>query len=132
MKKEPLILYLFRIFLFVGIFFFVVLLYWSSLLVEEDLKSLKVELINLKKEIDDLQVSAVRTENVEKKKEFVATKERPHIDPQYPNLLQEDPFYEVTLPKMLGPHFPYWGVRQEATIGKPDNLHPFSNWSQIS
>lgn len=50
----------------------------------------------------------------------------------YPNLLTEDPFFRDVLPKLLGKDFkPRW-VQHTAMVGKPDNLHPFSNWSQVS
>jgi peptide/nickel transport system substrate-binding protein len=59
-------------------------------------------------------------------------KNRPHINPNLPNLLQEDPFYAVTLPKMLGKDFKPRGTFHNATIGKPHTLHPFNNFSHIS
>lgn len=56
----------------------------------------------------------------------------PNIDPSLNNLLQEDPFYSVTLPKLLPKHFKPHGTFQQAALGKPHNLHPFSGWSHIS
>ncbi|MEI8365270.1 MAG: ABC transporter substrate-binding protein [Parachlamydiaceae bacterium] len=50
----------------------------------------------------------------------------------YPNILEPDPFYENVLPKLLGDGFLPDGIQHVATVGKPDNLHPFSNWSQVS
>src|SRR5581483_7203955 len=57
---------------------------------------------------------------------------RKNVDPSLPNLLKVDPFYAVTFPKMLGPSFRPWGTQHDATIGRPDNLHPFSNWREVS
>jgi peptide/nickel transport system substrate-binding protein len=57
---------------------------------------------------------------------------RSQMDDRYPNLLEEDTFYKKTLFKLLPEGFTPHGIRQEATVGKPDNLHPFSNWSQVS
>lgn len=51
---------------------------------------------------------------------------------QFPNLLTEDPFYRDVLPKLLGKDFVPSGVQHTAIVGRPDNLHPFSNWSHIS
>lgn len=48
------------------------------------------------------------------------------------NLLHNDLFYDKTLPKLLGKDFVPQGIQHLATVGKPDNLHPFSNWSQVS
>lgn len=48
------------------------------------------------------------------------------------NLLSQDPFYTDVLPKLLGPDFKPYGTRQEATVGKPDHLHPLSNWANVS
>lgn len=49
-----------------------------------------------------------------------------------PNLLSEDPFYQDVLPRLLGKDFIPRGVQHTAMIGKPENLHPFSNWSQVA
>ena len=58
-------------------------------------------------------------------------KNRPHIDPSEPNLLEEDPFYAGTLQKLLPPNFKPHGTLQSATIGKYEDLHPFSNWAEV-
>lgn len=50
------------------------------------------------------------------------------VDPSLPNLLHEDPFYTSTLPKMLGPDFKPKGILYITNLGKPDNLHPFTNY----
>ena len=36
------------------------------------------------------------------------------------------------MPKLLGANFKPHGIRKEATVGKPDNLHPFNNWSEVA
>lgn len=51
---------------------------------------------------------------------------------KYPNLLSDDPFYLKALPKLLGKDFFPGGVQHTATVGRPDNLHPFTNWSQVA
>lgn len=119
MNQSPLSLF-FR-FLFSGlIVFFLGLLYWSSVLMEEDLKSIKRDLAELKK-----QPLAP----------FITTKSPIERQPQkfHPlNLLSADPFIETTLPKLLGSHFEPSGERKENRLGKPDNLYPFSEWYDVA
>ena len=136
MKKEPIWLYLFKLLIGLGLFIFMVMLYWSSNLLEENMISIRDDLNQLKTEVtalskqrptqlQQLQQPASETQTT--------TKERSHIDPNLPNLLITDQFYTTTLPqKLLPPDFKPHGVRQGAAIGKPDNLHPFSNWANVS
>lgn len=53
-------------------------------------------------------------------------------DPQVKNLLSPDPYYETTLPRQLGPDFIPHGTYHSAVFGKPENLHPFSNWRIVN
>lgn len=53
----------------------------------------------------------------------------PHIDPAYPNLLTEDPFYAHTLATLLPKGFKPGGTFHLAEVSIPDNLHPFVNWA---
>ncbi|MBA3815328.1 MAG: permease, partial [Parachlamydiaceae bacterium] len=48
------------------------------------------------------------------------------------NLLQNDQFYLETLPKLLGKDFIAQSTLRSASLGKPNNLHPFSNWRDTS
>ncbi len=131
MQKEPLSLYLFRFVLAFGLFAFMAMLYWSSLLVEEDLKIIKTQLQQLKEQTRQTK-SAVSESATPRPASTpsAAPLKRTHIDPALTNLLKEDPFYAETLPKLLGPTFKPQGVSRGATIGRPDDLHPFSNWAQ--
>ena len=125
-------------FIFHAFFFaLVVMLLWSSFLVEENLQNLrdensniKSEILNLQEEVRDIKDSIENGQFIESK-EF-SIKKRPYIDPNLPNLLKEDQFYEKTLPALLGMNFKPGGTRFIATIGKPDDLHPFTNWGQVS
>lgn len=132
MFRESLFLYLLRFAISCFILGFMVMLYWSSLLVEENMQTIRKELNGLKREINDLKgretsaKTSVKTTKAEKIKQAAAA--RPHIDPKYPNLLKEDPFFAKTLPDMLGPGFVPQGTRHQSVIGKADNLHPFSEW----
>ena len=140
MKKEPLGLYLIRILTGFGLFAFMAMLYWSSLLVEEDLKVVQIELRQLNNQVRQLKAkseiiqtaiqSAILGSSNDRLKNVSA--EYPHMDEKLPNLLSEDPFYEKTLPGLLPVDFEPVGVRKNASIGKPDDLHPFTNFSEAS
>lgn len=54
MKKEPLILHLLRFVFSLALFAFMAMLYWSSLLVEKDLKQIHGDLRNIKQELQSL------------------------------------------------------------------------------
>lgn len=149
MNQEPIGLYIFRFVLGFGLFAFMAMLYWSSVLVEEDLKGVRSDFTQLKNDVLSIHSSIDKIRD-EVLKELVEknTHPLPTHSSSAPsmssinlvstnqegseNLLTEDLFYTTTLPKLLGPQFKPTGVRREATVGKPDNLHPFSNWSHIA
>ncbi|MBS0621692.1 MAG: permease [Verrucomicrobia bacterium] len=93
------------------------MLYWSSLLREEETKELKVEVLALKRQLSRLQL---QPSPLYRSRELAVH-----------NLLKTDPFYEETLPQLLGPEFEPHGVLRVAEIGKPENLHPFSPWHNV-
>ena len=124
MRKDSFLFSLFRILLlciFVGL---MGMLYWSSLLVEKDLIKINKELVEIRKDLSEKTLLTGRANNKVEK----GTTSRPHMDPTLANLLEEDPFYQTTLPKMLGPGFKPSGVRREAIYSKPENLHPFGTF----
>lgn len=128
MRKDPLIFSLLRILLlgaFVGLLSMV---YWSSALVEQDLKKIQKDLNEIK---FDLANKALQTP-VAALSQKGAALSRPHIDPSLPNLLVDDPFRETVLPKLLGVNFKPYGIRKQATVGKPDTLHPFSGFLEAA
>ncbi|HEY4832176.1 MAG TPA: ABC transporter substrate-binding protein [Waddliaceae bacterium] len=147
MKKEPIGLYIFRFIVGFGILCFMGMLYWSSTLIEDNIVAIRSDISQLKSDF-----SSARAEINTTKEEVKELKERgisqsasvapntslskklvhPFMDPKFPNLLEEDPFYTATLQKMLGKNFSPHGKFQSATIGKPENLHPFSNWAQVA
>lgn len=110
-----------------------ILLYWSSSLIESDLKQMRQQIQELDNSISTLQsdLGKIRSAPLQSHAGREAVS-RPHIDPSLPNLLTEDPFYAKTLPDMLGPHFKPHGTMHTATIGKPENLHPFANWAGVA
>ena len=101
--------------------------YWSSLLIEKDLKTLRSEISQLKKEIHTLRYTSRVVRN-----ERTQSQQRSLIDSSYPSLLSEDPFYATTLPKMLGADFIPHGTFHDETISKPKSLHPFNGWAPAS
>lgn len=143
MNKEPIVLYIFRFVLGLGLFAFMAMLYWSSVLVEQDLKFIHADLLLLKNELVSLrgEVDKSRSEILKSLLERPlgdsshsspsSTSQNP-VSPATDNLLKPDPFYLATLPKLLGPHFKPEGIRKEATVGKPNNLHPFNNWAEVA
>ncbi len=145
MKREPLGLYLLRFFLSLGLFAFMAMLYWSSLLVEEDLKAVQSGLQDVAEGLKELKDSlSVISSEVRHKELKIHSQEKqskeasdlasiyPFMDPRLPNLLSEDVFYAKTLPKLLPKGFAPKGSRKTATIGNPPNLKPFTNWSEAS
>ncbi len=125
MKKESVVLYIIRL----AILCFMAMLYWSSVLVEEQLHEIKDSLQELHTEISFIHAVPVDSVN---DVPAAQTKSASKQDNAYPNLLTPDPFYDTTLPKMLGEGFKAHGIRRTATVGVPANLHPFSNWSNVS
>lgn len=142
MNREPIGLYIFRFVLGFGLFAFMAMLYWSSLLVEQDLKfmqgdllQVKNELLSIKNDVEKVHADLMKTllESSPSKTSSASSDSSSRSSiVAADNLLKNDPFYTSTLPKLLGPHFLPHGIRKEATVGKPNNLHPFSNWSEIS
>lgn len=163
MNKEPIGLYIFRFVLGLALFAFMGMLYWSSVLVEDNLRHLRSEISSLKNDMFSIRAKTdkmcdkmvskilqnqenwqkvIQKIGVEPKEGAIEQEEakgasklerrhRPHIDPMLPNLLSEDLFYAETLPRLLGPNFEAHGTFQGAAVGKPNDLHPFSNWSHI-
>ena len=156
MNKEPLGLYISRFVIAIGLFLFMLMLYWSSQLLETDIKLLhstteeiKNELLDIRSSLDQLQSEIHQinqnnsnTTNPSSNAHSPSLNQnalvrnniinRSQIDPALPNLLVEDPFYTVTLPRLLGANFKPKGVIRIDIISKPDNLHPFSNWNYVA
>lgn len=139
MNREPIGLYIFRFVLGFGLFAFMAMLYWSSVLVEQDLKFIQGELLQIKNDIlairgdiDKIRLNPLKTP-IEPPSTPPKVSSSPHVaSSSAQNLLNPDPFYLNTLPKLLGPQFKAHGIRKEATVGKPDNLKPFNNWAQVA
>ncbi len=137
MSREPTTSYFIRLILILLLVFLAGMLYWSSLLVEEDLQEVRTQLDTVQKSIDSLEEQMDALGNVssfanEKSKQKTSVSKGQHIDPNLPNLLAEDRFYIETLPNLLGKAFAPKGAFKGDSVGKPKNLHPFSNWSQVA
>jgi peptide/nickel transport system substrate-binding protein len=134
MNREPIALYLFRFVLGFGLFAFMAMLYWSSLLIEEKVLDLQTELRDVKEGISTLREDLAHNTRGPAAHEVSSPKsESPSVSNSgFPNLLKEDPFYAKTLPGLLGANFKPHGTFHGATVGRPDNLHPFSNWAEVS
>lgn len=158
MNREPIGLYIFRFILGLGLFAFMCMLYWSSVLIENNIQVLRSELSQLKNDLFSLREETEKTRsdilqsllNESKRwqeivrrgaccaKEGAATtlptssSAEIKDPPSATNLLHEDPFYSKTLPQLLGKNFAPHGTLHSASVGKPDNLHPFSNWAQVA
>ena len=141
MNKEPVALYIFRFALGFGLFAFMCMLYWSSALIENNIKQIRFELAEIRNDIFALrleasknnatlqQLSTTPPQQQTQNKDISLVVSAPNE--LYPNLLQPDPFYLKTLPDMLGPSFKPHGTLRGATLGRPDNLHPFNNFFEI-
>lgn len=137
MNREPMGLYLLRLSMSVLLILLVGMLYWSSLLMEERLKGISQDITDIKNNLSELQSSGTLAAKVSSDGSKPASssqenKKRPNMDESLPDLLTEDSFYTKTLPALLGKGFIPKGTFHAATIGRPNNLHPFSNWAQVS
>ncbi|MCH9609723.1 MAG: hypothetical protein S4CHLAM45_01130 [Chlamydiales bacterium] len=106
------------------------LVWWSSNLIEEDLKALHAEIGRLQKET--VKLSEKFSHNLASSPHPENKIPRPHLSSLFPNLLKEDPYYVKTLPTLLGRDFMPKGIRKEALIGRPENLHPFNGFRDVS
>lgn len=132
MKKEPTLFYILRLLASLGILLLIAMLYWSSQLQEEDLKEIKNDLQHIESQLSEIKQPSQTSFKEQSDSATIQKSMSTQPDPNLPNLLEDDPFYQTTLPKLLGAQFHPWGTRRGATVGKPKNLHPFSNWSQVS
>ncbi|MCB1118920.1 MAG: permease, partial [Chlamydiia bacterium] len=113
----------FRALCLLFVVFFMGMLYWSSLVLEETMRQIRKEIKALQVEIDDLSV--VQTTHYQKdKKEFVVS--------DRPNLVEPDPFDTQVLPTLLPAGFKPKGTLVDDVLGKPVDLSPFSGWAQNS
>lgn len=136
MKQEPVGLYVFKIFIYICVLAVFCMIYWSSLLTEGRLIVIQDDLAQIQKDVQEIKNKRPAREAapaLHGESESLAQKSQhdqsyPFMDNSLPNLLQDDPYYLKTLPKLLGKDFVPSGTLQSYNIGKPRNLHPFSGW----
>lgn len=127
MHRDSIFFNLIRLLLLGALVAFMAMLYWSSLLVEQGIQDVRKEISSLKENGPSLVRQDTAAE-IAANAQISREKARPHISDKYPNLLTEDLFYKNTLPELLGRGFVPHGTRNQSAIGKPENLHPFSQW----
>ncbi len=110
------------------------MLYWSSLLLEDDMKEMQLSLKTIEKEMARLRIDASKIQPSRPTQVSLRETEPTIIKEEaaYPNLLHADPFYENTLPSILGSSFYPHGTLLTASFGVPSNLNPFTNWSTFA
>ncbi len=139
MNKEPIALYIFRFVLGAALLLFVAMLYWSNTLIETDLKIIRSDVTEIKEDIRQIKQESgkIRDDLVERESDHHTAKTalaQPFGNSQSDgtNLLSVDPFFTKIFPGILPKNFKPTGTFRRATIGKPHNLHPFSEWSHIA
>ena len=111
------------------------LLYWSSDLLEKDVKCIKKELRTLHEDVLELvrvsnqQKSLIQSMNAHVSPEICVSEN--YGDPAFPNLLCSDPYVEKVVPTLLKEDFVPKGVIRTAQVGRPDNLSPFNGFVNI-
>ncbi|ESN89292.1 oligopeptide transport system, binding protein [Chlamydia suis MD56] len=111
------------------------LLYWSSDLLEKDVKCIKKELRTLHEDVLELvrvsnqQKSLIQSMNAHVSPEICVSENCG--DPAFPNLLCSDPYVEKVVPTLLKEDFIPKGVIRTAQVGRPDNLSPFNGFVNI-
>lgn len=112
----------------IGFMALLAMLYWSSTLLEDDLKSIRREMKQLRSELSRLG-QKVQTASIAPVVQEAPAKA---ASGKYPNLLGEDPYFAEILPAMLGSDFEPKGILKQAIIGRPDTLHPFNGFRDVS
>lgn len=110
------------------------MLYWSALLQENDLKQIRQEMKELRVETTTLGQRLTRDLHHLKAMpaDMVQNTSTHQQDQNYPNLLKEDPYLTFTLPEGLGDNFRPQGMLRRTLVGKPENLHPFNGYKDVS
>lgn len=127
MNREPLLLYFFRFFAGLAMVALMAMLYWSSTLQETQLIQMRQTIQEIQRRLEDLQTQGIRVS-----KQDTIEQELAHADMSLPNLLDADPFYDATLPELLGSEFKPHGIFERSTVTRPQNLSPFSGWADVS
>ncbi len=132
MNKEPLSLYIFRFILGFALLFFMGMLYWSSLLIENNVMEIRRDLSTVKDDLTRLKAKIGKgTVQTLSAPDRASVPSKAASESGGRNILLPDTFYETTLPEMLGADFKPHGTFKDATAFKLQNLHPFSGWYDV-
>lgn len=110
------------------------LLYWSTNLLEQDIKQVQVKMRALDEDMQEI-LRLMRHQRIEPSS--VANEAQKQVelqdigDPLFVNLLQDDEYKKRVLPDLLGSNFTPKGTLRVAHIGKPDNLSPFNGFEHV-
>ncbi len=109
------------------------MLYWSSLLIETDFKALQKELDDLRRQTETIKKD-LSLSSSDRSISSISLKEptKNLAEERFPNLLKTDPFYAHTLSQLVGRHFVPNGERRETILGRPQDLHPFNSFKDVS
>ncbi len=105
--------------------------YWSSVLQEKDLKVLRQDVRELSSELVRLTQKLSRQVSSQEPPAQASDLKQSQTT-SYANLLEEDPYLTQTLPRQLGDAFKPHGQLKKAMIGKPENLHPFNAFRDVT
>lgn len=126
-----------------------VLLYWSSDLLERDVKTLKNGVALVQNDLKELLKQTKLLEVQFKKNCENPQSQNPTSffnpqtlqisslesvlvgDPNFSNLLSEDVFVSEKIPELLGKNFFPGGTLHMGLVGRPENLHPFSGYVNV-
>ncbi|WP_213358379.1 ABC transporter substrate-binding protein [Chlamydiifrater phoenicopteri] len=121
------------------------LLYWSSDLLERDIKTVKGSVTDIRSDVRDI-VSLIKQthkscgspssmQSLGEESRDIASlccfDDKNVGDPSLPNLLFSDPYVSSTLPTLLGDKFLPKGVLRWANVCRPENLSPFNGFENI-
>lgn len=111
------------------------LLYWSTNLLEKDVKLVRAKMRVLDDDMQELLLlmkqQQLKLDALQVDKD-VPVDQEVEGDPLYVNLLKEDEYKQHALPEMLGKDFTPQGTLRIAHIGKPDNLSPFNGFEYVA
>ncbi|WP_236558935.1 ABC transporter substrate-binding protein [Chlamydia sp. 17-3921] len=116
-----------------------ILLYWSSDLLEKDVKVVKKNITSLQEDIRELsRIIKQRVTQTTTSSQTLPVHSTQDTflgalcgDSSYPNLLSIDPYVQQTLPRLLGENFIAKGILRTAHVGKPENFNPFNGFDYV-
>jgi len=113
---------------------FLGMLFYSSHLIESDLKEVQRDLDQIESQLQQLRAQVSQRAIAYPPAgaaERASAMPLAYADPTLPNLLSEDHFYSDVLPEILPDSFTSSGVIRYGETGRPEDLHPFGGWRFI-